>query len=267
MSLDREALREALLSVMDRKDHWAWPHFEGGRATRPQLLLHYRQEYEVYVRDFPILLSRVHARCPHPAVRRDLAENLYEEETGGLSKGAPHPELFLLMMEGLGFPKERFTGIRLIPEAAAYRAWIDSITTGRPWIEGAALVTIFIEGSVEDRRRIHGGGPGTPADVEAALRASALVRHYGVATRFLDLKRAHHMVESGHRRMAWRMVLEHARNPRAAARVRRVMERSLELWHLYRDGVARACGIGPPAGERRGAGPDPGEGRPLGPFE
>ncbi len=236
-------LQTDLLAVMDRKNHWAWPHFNEGHASRPQLLLHFQQEYEVYVRDFPILLSRVHARCPHAEVRQDLAENLYEEETGKLSRGVPHPELFQVMMEGLGFPRARFTGIELIPEAAACRAWIDSITTRRPWIEGAALVTIFIEGSVEDRRRITAAEPEDPVDIEEELRKNALVRHYGVDSRFLDLKRAHHMVETGHRKMAWKMVLDHATSPGVADRVRKVMERSLDLWLLYRDGVARACRI------------------------
>jgi pyrroloquinoline quinone (PQQ) biosynthesis protein C len=248
-------LREDLLSVMDRKNHWAWPHFNEGHASRPQLLLHFQQEFEIYVRDFPVLLSRVHARCPHPEVRQDLAENLYEEETGKLSRGVPHPELFLVMMEGLGFPRARFTGIHLIPEAAAYRAWIDSITTRRPWVEGAALVTIFIEGSVEDRRRITALEPEEPVEIEAELRRNALVRHYGVDARFLDLKRAHHMVETGHRKMAWKMVLDHAASERVAGRVRGVLERSLDLWLLYRDGVARSCRIdshAPVAGTARG---------------
>jgi pyrroloquinoline-quinone synthase len=244
----RQRLQEQLLSVMDRKDHLAYPHFSEGRATRPQLLLHYQQEYEVYVRDFPVLLSRVHARCPVAEVRRDLAENLYEEETGGLSRGRPHPELFLEMMRGLGFEPTRFEGIDLIPEAAAYRAFIDQVTTRRPWIEGAALVTIFIEGSREDRLRV---GDDAPPETEGGdqlekdLRGHFLVRHYGVDPRFLDLKRAHHQVESGHRRMAWKMVLDHARGRTAAARLTGLLQRSLDLWLLYRDGVARACGIAP----------------------
>src|SRR5882672_9139509 len=105
-------LQDDLLSIMDRKNHWAWPHFNEGHATRPQLLLHFQQEFDVYVRDFPVFLSRVHSRCPHPEVRQDLAENMYEEETGKLSKGVPHPELFLVMMEGLGFPRARAGGSR-----------------------------------------------------------------------------------------------------------------------------------------------------------
>jgi pyrroloquinoline quinone (PQQ) biosynthesis protein C len=246
-------LRERLLSIMDRKNHWAWPHFNEGKATRAQLLLHFQQEFDVYVRDFPIFLSRVHARCPHPEVRQDLAENLYEEETGKLSKGVPHPELFLVMMEGLGFPRARFSGIEHLPEAAAYRAFIDGVTTRRPWIEGAALVTIFIEGSVDDRRRVTAAEPEDPVDIEAELRSNALVRHYGVDARFLDLKRAHHLVETGHRKMAWKMVLDHADTPQAGERIRRLLERALDLWLLYRDGVARACRIERPATAVRGA--------------
>jgi pyrroloquinoline-quinone synthase len=247
-------LREDLLDLMDRKDHWAWPHFNEGRADREQLLVHYRQEYEVYVRDFPVLLSRVHSRCPVPEVRRDLAENLFEEETGKLSKGVSHPELFLVMMEGLGFDRSRFEAIELVPEAAAYRAWVDRATLDRPWVEGAAVATIFIEGSVEDRSRIEGNGSPEPTDLEGELRKTALVAHYGVDPRFLDLKRAHGLVESGHREMAWKMVLEHATAPDVADAVRRTMRRTLDLWLLYRDGVARACGIEPTVRVGKGAG-------------
>ncbi len=240
-------LQADLLDVMDRKNHWAWPHINEGRATRPQLLEHYRQEFGVYVRDFPVFLSRVHARCPHPDVRRDLAENLYEEETGALSLGVPHPELFLKMMEGLGFPRKAFETIALPAKAKRYRAWIDQVTTKRPWIEGAAVVTIFIEGSVEDRGRIASAKTEEPIDAERAIRSTALVRHYGVDPRYLDLKRAHHMVETGHRKMAWRMVLDHVESEGTADRLRRVLARTLEMWLSYRDGVAHACGIVPPA--------------------
>jgi pyrroloquinoline-quinone synthase len=239
-----ELLRmEPLLAVMDHKDHWAWSQISSGKITRPQLLLHFQQEYAVYVRDFPVMLSRVHARCPHAEVRRDLAENLYEEETGGLSKGLPHPELFMVMMEGLRFPRQRFETIELIPEAAAYRAWIDQVTTRRPWIEGAAAVTIFIEGSREDRQRVMRTGPEPPVDIESEIRENFLVRSYGADPRFLDLKRAHHMVESGHRVMAWKMVGRHARTEASIERLTRLMRRTLDLWLLYRDGVARACGL------------------------
>src|SRR5712691_8919719 len=102
MSRQSEQLMGDLLAIMDRKNHWAWPHFNEGRATRAQLLPHYSQEFEVYVRDFPVPRSGVHAPCRHPEVRQDLAENLCWGERGSLSKRVPHSELFLVMVEGLG---------------------------------------------------------------------------------------------------------------------------------------------------------------------
>ena len=91
----REAFRERLLVIMDRKDHWAWPMFTSGQVPKGRLHFHFEQEYETYVRDFPVLVGRAYVQCPLAPVRRELAENLYEEETGGLVAGRPHPELFL----------------------------------------------------------------------------------------------------------------------------------------------------------------------------
>ena len=139
--------RSALLRIMDHKDHWAWPVFGGPTATPEQFRVHFQQEYAVYVRDFPVFLSRVHSRCPVAEVRRDLAENIYEEETGGLSGTGPHPDLFLYMMEGLGLKRREFRDIKLLPASRNYRRWLDEVTGEMPWIVGAAVVTIFVEGS------------------------------------------------------------------------------------------------------------------------
>ena len=51
-------LRERLLAVMDQKNHWAWPSFAGPGLSRPQLLAHFRHEYQTYVRDFPVMLAQ-----------------------------------------------------------------------------------------------------------------------------------------------------------------------------------------------------------------
>ncbi|MGH7829075.1 MAG: iron-containing redox enzyme family protein, partial [Candidatus Binatia bacterium] len=82
--MDRDAFSERLLSVMERKDHWAWPAFTSGLVAKAKLHIHFEQEYATYVRDFPVMVGRAYAQCPVAEVRRSLAENLYEEETGGL---------------------------------------------------------------------------------------------------------------------------------------------------------------------------------------
>ena len=93
--MDRAEFQEALLQVMERKVHWAWPAFASGLVPKSLLHVHLEQEYATYVRDFPVLIGRAYVQCAIAAVRRELAENLFEEETGGLQAGRPHPELFL----------------------------------------------------------------------------------------------------------------------------------------------------------------------------
>ena len=53
--MDRETFREQLLVVMERKDHWAWPLFTSGGVSKTLLHFHFEQEYETYVRDFPVM--------------------------------------------------------------------------------------------------------------------------------------------------------------------------------------------------------------------
>lgn len=236
--------RERLLAIMDRKDHWAWPAFCGAEITRTQLRIHFQQEFATYVRDFPVLLARIHARNPPPAVRRMLAENIYEEETGGLSFGRSHADLFLAMMRGLGLVAEDFEGIRLLPAARAYRAWLDRITGASDWVRAAATMAIFVEGSVHDRREIlHPGAPKTAREIERAVRRHPLVRYHGVPPTCMDLTRAHQKVEGGHRQHAYAMVVAGATGRRQQNAVIGCVERTLAAWLRYRDAVARACGL------------------------
>ena len=236
--------RERLLSIMDRKNHWAWPAFSGPDISAAQLKVHFQQEFATYVCDFPVLLARIHARNPPPAVRRMLAENIYEEDTGGLSFGKSHSELFLLMMRGLGFSEPDFKNIRFLPAARAYRAWLDRVTRQRDWVRAAATMAIFVEGSMNDRAEIlHHDDPKTEREIEDAVRRHPLVRYHGLSPAFMDLTRAHQKVEGGHRHHAYAMVVAGADGLRHQQAVIGCVEKSLKLWLRYRDAVARACGL------------------------
>lgn len=236
--------KEQLLSLMDAKDHPVYWHLMGPNATKEQLHLHYLHEWEVYVRDFPLFLARILAKNPPSDVRQDLAENIFEEETGKLTLGVSHPELFLRMMEGLGFDRNAFNKVTLLPAAQKYREWIDEATTSAPWIVGAAVATIFIEGSKKDRAEVEGTKEFEPP-VEDKLRQHPLVVHQGLDLKYLDLQRAHSKAESGHRAAAWRMVLGHANSSETRLKVVSALEKSLKLWTAYRDEIMRACGLSP----------------------
>lgn len=233
------AFRDALLALMARKDHPAWPRFTSGEVPADRLHLHLEQEWEVYVRDFPVLLGRAYVQCPVAEVRRDLAENLYEEETGGIRAGRPHPELFLEIPGGLGMDLARFAHVTLLPEARTYRDLLDDCTSNRGWAVAVAVTTLFLEGTANERALFEGRPPAP----EAPLEAHPLVVHYGLPVERLALTRAHREVEGDHRVAAWRMVLDHvpaADRPAVLA----AMEEVLAAWHRYRDAVARACGVG-----------------------
>jgi pyrroloquinoline-quinone synthase len=243
--LEERPVAARLLALMDRKNHWAYPALTRPGLTRDQLLVHFRHEYLVYVRDFPVLLARALGQVPPlPDVRASLAANLYEEQTGGLSGSAPHPELFLRMMEGLGFARAEFDDddAWLHPAARAYRDALREASARPPWQSAVALLTVFVEGSVNERAEL--AGTFTRPTGEAAVLAHPLVKHYGCAPSAMSLTRAHAAVEGGHRHDAWRMLLEHVADGSAVAEsVGAVVEEAFDGWQRYRDGVAERMGL------------------------
>jgi hypothetical protein len=242
--VDLQSFREQLLAVMEQKDHWAWRSFTTGLVPRERLHVHLEQEYATYVRDFPILVARAYVACPIPAVRRELVENIYEEETGGLHAGRPHPELFLDYPRGLGMDLARFERIELLPGAARYRWFLDTVTERDGWEAGAAVMTLFVEGTKWERGELD---PSAPKRPEAPLEKHPLVVHYGLPLDKLSLTKAHRGVEGQHRASAWRVVLEHV-GVEARPRVVAAMQQALALWLEYRDDVALHCGVARGAG-------------------
>jgi pyrroloquinoline quinone (PQQ) biosynthesis protein C len=229
---------------MDQKHHWAYPALTRPGLSKRQLLAHFRHEYLVYVRDFPVLVARALGITPpiHD-VRVALAENVYEEQTGRLSKTQAHPQLFLRMMAGLGLDVESFADETFLHDAAIrYRRFLFERASEPPWQAAVALLTIFVEGSVNERAELDGSF--VRRQGEDVVREHPLVRHYGCPPDAMDLVLAHARVEGDHRRDAWRSLLAHTPDGSrvAQAAVERCQE-ALELWHRYRDGVAEHMGL------------------------
>jgi len=191
------------------------------------------------VRDFPVLVGWAYVQCPIAEVRRDLAENLYEEETGGVIAGKPHPELFLEYPRGLGMDMARFERIELQPAARAYRTALDEHTQRHGWAQAAAVTTIFVEGTEHERGELDESAPKRPAP---PLEQHPLVVHYGLPLESLALTKAHRRVEGSHRAAAWRMLLDHVPASEHTG-VIAAMERTLAAWLAYRDEVAAAMGL------------------------
>ncbi len=231
--------REALLQIMERKKHWAWKDFTSGKVPKDRLHYHFEQEYETYVRDFPVMIGWAYVQCPVPEARRDLAENLYEEETGGIIAGRPHPELFLEYPKGLGFDLARFSRVELGPAAQRFRTCLDVHTQKCGWAQATAVTTIFLEGTDHERGELDPNAPKRPAP---PLEEHPLVKHYGLPLDALALTKAHRKVEGSHRAAAWRILLDHVPTSEHAG-VISAMEATLSAWLAYRDEVAAVCGL------------------------
>jgi pyrroloquinoline-quinone synthase len=239
--MSAKAMQEALLALMEQKTHWSNAAFATGGVPRDKLHIHFEQEYGVFVRDFPIFAARAYIQCPVDEVRRDLAANIYEEETGGISAKAPHPALFLEIPRGFGMDMKRFerARLKLLPGAKRYRAVIDKWTSGRGWEVSAAVTTIFIEGTQYERGEVDGKSPKRPMP---PIEQHPLHVHYGLPLAALALPKVHRDVEGDHRGAAWRMMTQHVA-PAARANVVRAVRECLAGWHAYKDAVARACGL------------------------
>jgi len=236
--MELAGFRDALVALMERKRHWAWPLFTSGEVAADRLHIHFEQEYATYIRDFAVLLGRAYVQCPVAAIRAELAENLYEEETGKLSLGKPHAELFLRYPAGLGMDLARFEAVTMLHEAARFRAYVDEATLECGWEAAIVVATIFLEGNEYERSVIDSDAPARP---EVPLSEHPLVKHYGLDEASLALTAAHRMVEGDHRQAAWKMI--ESVEPAVYPQVLASMEEILGRWLVYRDAVARACGL------------------------
>jgi len=239
--MNRDEFKEALLSLMEKKTHWSNEAFATGGVPRNKLHIHFEQEYEVFVRDFPILVARAYVKCPFASVRRDLAENIYEEETGGITAGKPHPELFLMIPAGFGCDMKRFENVTLLPGAKKYRDALDRHTLDRGWECAAAATTIFIEGTQFERGELD---PNAPKRAMPPLEQHPLHVNYQLPLSALELPRIHRTVEGSHRTAAWRTILDYVDESKRPAVVKTLQE-CLDGWLAYKDDVARACGLTP----------------------
>lgn len=235
---------------MDQKNHWGWNFLSKPGLKKSQLLIHFQQEYEVYVRDFPIFLARILGRMEvgHFSLKRELAENLYEEQTGGVSKkisqNRSHPELFLKMMKGLGYRDRDFEKISLLPTSLAYRCFLDKVTLIDDWRVAAAVMTLFVEGSVHDRQRLKASYQESKS-LSDKLKDHAMIKYYGLKLKDADLIKVHYAVEGDHRRSAWEGLVQSIPEFLKGLVIQRMKE-ALDLWLLFRDGVCLEMGLDNP---------------------
>jgi pyrroloquinoline-quinone synthase len=209
--------------------HPLWLRIAEGRLPRAALTP-FAVQFFLQVREFPRAVSALHSSCPDTHERIELAESLYEEETGRISGcNVSHPDLFVRFGEGVGVSRAAMVDGVPLPATAALIDWFAASTRERPFIEGAAATNLAAEGQV----------PGAFGPF-----ARALERHYGCTREQVAFWDVHEHADREHSAIGDHVVVRLATTPALQADVRRAVSRSLELWWKFFDGIAAAIDAG-----------------------
>ena len=188
-----------------------------------EALTDYAGQYYHHVVAFPTYLSAVHAKCDDPATRKELLNNLIDEEAGSPN----HPELWLKFARGLGVVES------------------DVRQSGK-WLETKGLIDAFRsvcrDGSTaEGLAALYAYESQIPAICESKI--DGLKKHYG----FTDPKHyeyfsVHIEADREHAAAEQKMLREHIGNQNfesVKASVNRVLD---ALWEML-SGVCRRHAI------------------------
>jgi len=168
----------------------------------------------------------MHANCPFPEERMELAENVYEEETGRISGcNQPHPELFIRFGEAVGLSRAEMVEGQPLPATRALIDWFELSTKQRSFIEAAAAINLAAEGQV----------PGAFGPMARRLR-----ENYGLSEEAVEFWDLHEMADADHSDVGDHIVVRFATDAAIQARVRDALQHSLDAWWLFFDGIRAA---------------------------
>jgi len=205
--------------------HPLWLELADGKLGAEQLKL-FAVQFFLQVREFPRAVSAMHANCPFLDERRDLAESVYEEETGRISGcNQPHPELFIRFGEAVGLKRSEMTEGSPLPATRALIDWFELSTKQRSFIEGAAAINLAAEGQV----------PGAFGPM-----ARRLQENYGLSKEAVEFWDIHEMADAEHSDVGDNIVVRHATDAATQTRVRDALQHSLDAWWQFFDGIQAA---------------------------
>ena len=197
----------------------AWTRGELSREA----LADYARQYYQHVAAFPTYLSAIHANCDDQSTRKELLNNLIDEEAGSPN----HPELWLNFAEGLDVSAEHARNAEKWPET---RNLVDAFrSVCRDGSTAEALAALYAYESQ------------IPAICESKI--DGLKKHYGFADgKKYEYFTVHIEADREHSAAEQRLLDEHVSNQNFES-VRASVNRVLDaLWEML-SGVCRRHAI------------------------
>ena len=125
----------AVKHILTHPFYLAWTRGELSREA----LADYAKQYYQQVAAFPTYLSAIHANCEDQATRKELLNNLIDEEAGTPN----HPELWLSFAEGLGVPAREVQMAEKWPETQNLIDTFRSVCRDGTTAEGVAALYAY----------------------------------------------------------------------------------------------------------------------------
>ena len=218
-------LQERIQARRTFGSHPLWLELADGKLSGEQLRI-FAVQFFLQVREFPRAVSAMHANCPFAEERIELAESVYEEETGRISGcNQPHPELFIRFGEAVGLKRAELVEGHPLPATRALIDWFELSTKQRSFIEAAAAINLAAEGQV----------PGAFGPM-----ARRLQQHYGLSKEAVEFWDVHEVADAEHSDVGDNIVVRFATDAATQARVRDALQHSLDAWWQFFDGIQAA---------------------------
>lgn len=215
--------------VTQRRAFWDHPwiqKFRRAELSKEQIRGWMEQQFYLTGRVHD-LIGPLYVNCEDAEVRAHILDNLIEEETGRMSKSAPHPELYIRLGCALGSTRETMLNIRPLPETLALRTYWVWVVAHRPFMEGLAAVSIAGEAQV----------PGA-----GNAFARLLEEKYGLTHDQTAFWWVHEEADREHGGSATETVAKLAITDDEQRRVRDAIDYTLELLWRFFDGLDSAYG-------------------------
>jgi pyrroloquinoline quinone (PQQ) biosynthesis protein C len=196
---------------------------------RAQLMI---SQLGLFIRHRRDCWSHVSGNCPVMAIKQRILEHEYGEVIKDQYSEYGHLQLIVSQAQKLGMPPEECLNVKPIPTTTAtLYAW-GWLTRAKSWIEGLSALTVT-EWTNDDRLLSDlGGGHST-------RMGKRWMQDMGIPWRDMPNFVAHSQADEEHSDMFLPFLEQHAVGEKERIALDAVKE-SLDLFGIYREGVARA---------------------------
>lgn len=195
-----------------------------GKESKELLQVSLVQSY-FHTLGFTNALRYLYARCDIPEIRDEIAEGLYEEETGGITGTDSHVNLFYNFAEAFDLPREKLINEAwLIPEMAGIIHLYHYAATHMSVIEGIAVLNFAAEGQNQDIEGYKG---------VAGVTYDIITNVFGKSGDAVTFSYVHSTADQEHAAVGRRVIAQNTHSPEEQDRVLAVIDMCYAAFESY----------------------------------